>query len=231
MFLMNLKNSSLIVALFFSITIFLFINNTAIASDWGCEGIRGNMNILKINSDPQGLLEGSDCDTDVKSGDGEQGKQVYVLQATGGAMSIAFNLDISDSVIDEEAVVKLMRLESGLGYDQALLLDVQLMHTIEGMQLVIDWYQPANHPGDNVLVQSDVFDVSDYAVNGIVTVGFDWNAGIATFSVAESGAVSLFADARLFSPRIYHMGVIEQSGINMHGRLYRFYDTEISLIN
>lgn len=232
MFSINIKNSFFIVALFFLFPVFLFQSAMAIAGDWGCEGLKGNMNTLKINSDPQGILRGSDCDTDALSGGGDKhGKKVYVMQATDGAMSMAFYLDISDSIIDEGATVKFMQLESGSGYDQALLLNVQLSRNVEGMQLLVDWYQPANTPYDVTLVQSDVLNISDYAVGGVVTINFDWNAGIAALSILESGIASVLLDSHLFSPRIYHVGVIEQSGINMQGKLYRLYDTEINLID
>ena len=232
MFLIKNNRAFYMVISSFLITCFIFKNNMAIADDWGCEGINGNMHILKINSDSQGLLEGSDCDTQVRSGDGgEQGKRAYVLQATDDAMLMSFYLDISDSVIGEDTVIDFMQLESGSGYDQALLLDLRLTQSGGDMLLLIDWYQPSSSPSGIALVQAEVINISDNVINDVATVNFGWDNGMASLSVVESGATSVLADSHLYSPRILQVGVIGQNGISVPGKLYRIYDTEINLVN
>lgn len=242
MFLIKNNRAFYIVVAFFLITYYLFSSNVAMAGDWECQGISGNMDVLKINSDPEGLMTGAlvdpspegneGCDTEVRSTTtDDKGKLAYVLQPTDGLMLMSFSLDLSGSVINEGAEVEFAQLESGSGYDQAQLLGLRLTRNNDDLLLLVDWFQLSSSGFGVTLVQTDALNVNDYMVNDQVSIAFEWDNGLTSVSVVNSAIVSTLSDSSSLSPEIFQVGLIEQIGMSTYGLIYTIYDIEANVIN
>lgn len=214
----------------------------AVAEDWGCDGIYGNINVVKVISNPEELLAGSlidpeltgadDCGLQTHSGSSSsQATLAYALETTTNLMEMSFIMDFSNTVINEGALVNFSQLESGSGSSQVLLLDLTLTRSNGDLLLMADWYQPDPVQFGVSLVQSDTFNISDYTVDDVITLDFEWDSGLASLTLVESGVSSVLSDGHGDSPTVFQIGLFAQTGIGSAGDLYRIDEVYMNLVD